>query len=134
MLYQGEVTNHQEAIRRYGIHTNPYSLQATQRVFNSRMNRHSSRNIQSAPIIDAALLRGVGSIINHKPHAQANVYFRCQKVPHMNEWMYKILARQDILNGEELYVDYGDACGDFTHNHFPRFETLSKHRKNPSWY
>ena len=35
MLYQGEVTNHQEAIRRYGVHTNPYSLQATQRVFNS---------------------------------------------------------------------------------------------------
>ena len=40
----------------------------------------------------------------------------------------------DILNSEELYVDYGDAYGDFTHNHFPRFETLSKHRKNPSWY
>ena len=134
MLYQGEVTTHEDAIRRYGVHTNPYSLQASQRVFNSRTNRHYSRNIQSAPILDAALLRGVGAIINHKPHAQANVYFRCHKVPHSNTWVYQILAKRDILNGEELYVDYGDSYGDFTHHHFPRFDTISKHTKTPSWY
>ena len=129
MLYQGEVTNHQEAIRRYGIHTNLYSLQTSQRIFNSQTNRHSSRNIQSTPIIDAALLSGVGFIINHKLHAQANVYFRCQKVPHTYKWIDKILAIRDISNGEELYVDYGDAYGDFTHNHFPRFEKPSQTHK-----
>ena len=128
------MATHEEALMRYGIHTNPYSLQASRRVFNTQTNSYYSKNIQSAPIIDAALLRGVGAIMNHKTHAQANVYFRCQKVPYTNEWINKILARRDILNGEELYVVYGDAYGDFNSEHFPRFDTVSKCIKGPAWY
>ena len=134
MLYEGEVTDNTEAIRRYGVHTNPYSLQASHSVFNSKTNNHYSRRTLSAPIIDSSLLRGVGSLVNHKPYNQTNVYFQCDKVPNSNKWLYKIIARRDIKNGEELYVNYGDSYGDFTNEYFPRFETLSKHRKNPSWY
>ena len=61
MLYQGEVTNHEDAMHRYGVHTNPYSLQASHGVFNSKTNGQYSRRTLSAPITDASLLRGVGS-------------------------------------------------------------------------
>ena len=71
-------------------------------------------------------------LLNRKPHAEANVYFRHQKVPHTNERIYKILARRDVLNGEELYVDYGDAYDDFTNEHFASFGTVSKHIKSPA--
>ena len=135
MLYEGEVTDHNESMRRYGVHTNPYSLQGSHEVFNSKTNRHYSRRTLSAPIIDASLLRSVGSLVNHKTHNQANVYFDCAKpTNNNNKWVYKLIAKRDIRNGEELYVDYGDAYGDFRGAHFPRFDTVSKHIKNPSWY
>ena len=134
MLYEGEVTDHNESMRRYGIHTNPYSLQGSHEVFNSKTNIHYSRRTLSAPIIDASLLRGVGSLVNHKPHNQTNVYFDCAKLPNSNKWIYKVIARRDIRNGEELYVNYGDAYGDFRSAYFPRFDTVSKRIKNPSWY
>ena len=79
-------------------------------------------------------MRGVGAIINHKPHQQANVYFKCQKIPHTEEWVYKIIANRDILSGEELYVDYGDSYGDFRNKFFPTFTTQSKYIKDPAWY
>lgn len=134
MLYQGEVVSDQEAAIRYGLHTNPYTLKATERIYNRARGRYYTRDNKNAPIIDAALLRGVGAIINHKPHQQANVYFKCQKIPHTEDWVYKIIANRDILNGEELYVDYGDAYGDFTNRHFPTFTTQSKYVKDPAWY
>ena len=63
-------------------------------------------NTDPAPIIDAALLRAVGAIINHKPHEVANVYFKCQHIPNTESYeVYSIFANRDILNGEELYVD-----------------------------
>ena len=136
MLYEGEVTDDTEAKHRYGVHTNPYSLQASQEVFNSKTNRHYSRRILNAPIIDASLLRGVGSLVNHKPHNQANVYFDCAKPTpnNNNKWVYKVIAKRDIRNGEELYVDYGGSYGDFRSGHFPRFDTVSNRIKNPTWY
>ena len=134
MLYEGEATDDAEAKHRYGIHTNPYSLQASHEVFNSKTNRNYSRRTLSAPIKDSSLLRGVGSLVNHKPHNQINVYFQCDKVPNSNKWLYKIIARRDIKNSEELYVNYGDSYGDFTNPYFPRFDTVSKRIKNPSWY
>ena len=96
MLYEGEVTDHKEAMRHYGTHTNPYSLQASYGVFNSKTNSHYSRHTLSAPIIDSSLFRGVGSIVNHKPHNQTNAYFKFEKVPHTNKWLYKIIARRDM--------------------------------------
>ena len=134
MLYQGEATNHEEAMLRYRVHTNQYSLQASHGVFNSKTNNHYSRRMLSAPIIDVSLLRGVGSIVNHKTHNQTNVYFQCDKVPNSNKWVYKIIAKRDIRNGEELYVNYGDAYGDFTNKYFPVFNTVSRHRGIPTWY
>ena len=116
------------------MHTNPYTLKASKRIYNRTTGRYYSRNISTAPIIDAALLRGVGAIINHKPHEAANVYFKCQKIPHMDNWIYKIIANRDILNGEELYVDYSDAYSDFRNKYFPTFITQSKHIKGPAWY
>ena len=86
------------------------------------------------PIIDSSLLRGVGSIVNHKQHNQTNVYFKCDKVPNSNKWLYKIIARRDIRNGEELYVNYGDSYGDFKNEYFPRFDTVPRCIKHPSWY
>ena len=134
MLYEGKVTDHDEAMHRYGVHTNPYLLQASHGVFNSKTNSHYSRRTLSAPIIDSSLLRGVGSLVNHKPYNQTNVYFQCDKVPNSNRWVYTIIARRDIRNGEELYVHYGDSYGDFTNKHFPRFDTVSRRTKNPSWH
>ena len=75
---------------------------------------------------------GVGAIINHMPHEAANVYFKCQKIPHMDKWIYKIIVNRDILNGEELYLDYGDASGDFRNKYFPTFSTQSKYIKGPA--
>ena len=134
MLYEGEVTDHDEAMRRYRAHTNPYSLQASHGVFNSKTNSYYSRRTQNAPIIDSSPLRGVGSIVNHKQYNQTNVYFKCDKVPNSNKWVYKIIARRDIRNGEELYVHYGDSYGDFTNKYFTRFDTVSRHINQPSWY
>ena len=56
------------------------------------------------------------------------------KYQNSNKWIYKIIARRDIRNGEELYVNYGDAYGDFTNKYFPRFDTVSRHIKQPSCY
>ena len=136
MLYEGEATDDIEAKRRYGVHTNPYSLQASHEVFNSKTNRHYSRQTLSAPIIDASLLRSIGSLVNHKPHNQANVYFDCAKPTNNNnnKWVYKVIARRDIRNGEELYVHYGGSYGDFRSGHFPKFDTVSNRIKNPTWY
>ena len=84
------VTDHNKAMRRYGVHTNPYSLQASHGVFNSnKTNSHYSRRTQSASMIDSSLLRSVGSIVNHKPYNQTNVYFQCDKVPNSNKWVIR---------------------------------------------
>ena len=86
--------------------------------------KNNCRNINTAPIIDAALQRGARAIINHKPQKATNAYFKCQKIPHTDEWIYKILANRNILNGEELCVDYRDAYGDFRKKYFPSFGSV----------
>lgn len=50
---------------------------------------------------DAALRRGVGSVINHKPRAQANCEF------FVSGDHIELRAVKDIRNGQELYVSYG---------------------------
>ena len=66
MLYQGEVTTNHESAIRYGAHTTSFSLQALKHVFNSQTNRHDCRNYS----------------------------FKCQKVTHTNECIYKFLAKR----------------------------------------
>ena len=54
---------------------------------------------------DAALQRGVGALLNHKPEHQCN----CRLGNPNRSNHTPIKAIKDIRNGEELYCDYGDA-------------------------
>ena len=54
---QGESVTYSSGILCYGMHTNPYTLQATQRLFDLRRNRHLTRSVKNAPIIDTVLMR-----------------------------------------------------------------------------
>ena len=133
MNYVGEHITNNEASRRYGHHNNPYTIKGTQAVFNERTRREEIRNIRGAPLIDSALIRGVTALINHKPHQEANCRFSSEH-SEREGWVYKIRANRPILNGEELYVDYGDAYGNFNSPSFPKFTTQSKYTKPPDWY
>ena len=133
MNYVGEHITNNEASRRYGHHNNPYTIKGTQSVFNERTRREEIRNIRGAPLIDSALIRGVTALINHKPHQEANCRFSSEH-SEREGWVYKIRANRPIGNGEELYVDYGDAYGNFNSPSFPKFTTQSKYTKPPDWY
>jgi len=133
MNYVGEHITNNEASRRYGHHNNPYTIKGTQTVWNERTRREEIRNIRGAPLIDSALIRGVTALINHKPHQEANCRFSSEH-SEREGWVYKIRANRPILNGEELYVDYGGAYGNFNSPSFPKFTTQSKYTKPPDWY
>ena len=131
--YLGEKITNNEANWRYGYHNNPYTIKGTQRVLNERTRRCELRNIRGAPLLDSALIRGETALINHNPHHEANCRFSSEHSERQG-WVYKIRANRPIMNGEELYVDYGDAYGDFNSPNFPSFTTQSKHAKATSRY
>jgi hypothetical protein len=83
--YFGEVLTNAELDQRYGNLTAPYGIQVAQ-------DRYE----------DAALKRGVGSLINHKPSNQAN----CEFFKTNN--LIELRAKKNIRNGQELYVNYGN--------------------------
>jgi SET domain-containing protein len=94
--YDGELLNQEEVDRRYTNSeevTSPYTYAIG-----------TTENY-----IDAACTRGVGGMFNFKPYTGKrnpnNVY--AKKVQNQNKVM--LYANRDILNGEEMFLDYGRA-------------------------
>ena len=52
---------------------------------------------------DSALLRSAGSLANHKPHSKANARLVS------NGRVIRLEATKSILNGAEIFIDYGDS-------------------------
>ena len=86
--YIGENINERELNRRYQIHTAPYALQV-----GANPNRY----------IDAATVRGVGSLINHRTGNQVNARFVIN--PRNNT--ARLAATKNIRNNQEIFVNYG---------------------------
>ena len=84
--YYGEVLDNDEMERRYADKTAPYGIEIND-------NRYE----------DASLVRGVGSIINHKPKAQSN----CEFYVSTRDNLVYLRAIKNIRNGHELFVNYG---------------------------
>ena len=100
--YDGQVINHQELLERYGQWTAPYGIKL----------HHNQYE-------DAALSRGVGSLINHSPR-RANVRF---SISANNK--IKIIATKNIKNNAELFVNYG--------NEYNFNEPVSTSTNNRKW-
>jgi hypothetical protein len=95
--YYGELINQATLDRRYGPRqpnnpedelTAPYAVE---------VNRGQYE--------DAALKRGVGSLINHNPRR----LFNCRLGNPNSQNHISIKATKNIRNGDEMYVDYGNA-------------------------
>jgi hypothetical protein len=99
-----EVLNNDDMDRRYGDRTAPYGIQINR-------NRYE----------DASLVRGVGSIINHKPKAQSN----CEFYVSTRDNLVYLRAIKIIRNGHELFVNYGK---DY-HLHEEGVHTATNHSK-----
>jgi hypothetical protein len=84
--YEGQILTAQGLIDRYGQRTAPYGI---------RVNNNS--------FIDSAVLRGIGSMINHR-NANPNVEFK------LNARQQNIFlkATRNIRQNQQLFVDYGD--------------------------
>jgi hypothetical protein len=89
--YHGELIDHAELVRRYGTHTAPYGM---------TIKQHERYE-------DGALVRGVGTLVNHMTGRNANAAFKIvminKKAHHV-----KLQALKPIRNGDEIYVDYGN--------------------------
>ena len=94
ILYRGQMINKRELKKRYSRYTAPYCIQIDE-----------PNDLNDPVYIDAALKRGLGSLINHKPHKNAN----CEFISDGGSVDYaEIVAIKDIKNGTELFVDYGN--------------------------
>ena len=106
--YYGELTNQATLDRRYGRPrlrlTAPYALK-----------------VNKGEYEDAALKRGVGSIVNHKPERLCN----CRLGNPNAQNHVSIKATKNIQNGEELYLNYG---GNYRINQ-PYIHYATNHRK-----
>ena len=80
--YYGEIIDEEELIRRYAA---PYGIE---------IKAHEIYE-------DAALQRGIGSLVNHWPRKK-NVRFSVSRQKRVN-----VVALKKIRNGEELYASYG---------------------------
>ena len=78
--YEGENVTRQNLDNRYGDYTAPYALQIGNQ------------------IVDAALDRGIASIVNSKPPSRANAKFTESG---------NVKAMKPIYDGSEIYVYYG---------------------------
>lgn len=85
--YDGQVISQEELLRRYNQNTAPYAVSLTKK---------------SGLVEDAALSRGVGSLLSHKPRS-ANVRFSLGRNNRV-----KIVATRNIKNNQELFVNYGN--------------------------
>jgi hypothetical protein len=84
--YNGEVIDNETRYRRYHDYTSPYGIM-----------------LNNNTIIDASILRGVGSLINHGNNRLTNVRF---SVNHKDD-IINLVAVKNIKNNEELIVNYG---------------------------
>jgi len=83
----GEVITNEEKEERYGEYTTPYALQ-----------------VGSNSVIDPALLRGVGSLANHKAQTYANAKFSTNP----RNQTASIKATKNIRDGDEIFLSYGN--------------------------
>jgi SET domain-containing protein len=84
--YDGEVVDKEELQRRYRNNIAPYGIVV-----------NKSKDIYE----DGALLRGIGTLCNHKQNS--NVRFSITRDNHVF-----LVATKPIKNGMELFVDYGE--------------------------
>jgi hypothetical protein len=89
--YNGDVISYQLGEGRYGANTGPYLISITEKGYRE----------------DAALARGVGSLINHKCQTLSNVNFVKKRLNGI--YRISIMANKNIRNYSELYVNYGKA-------------------------
>ena len=84
--YNGEVINANTLKQRYGRATGPYAVELDKGIYE-----------------DAAVYRGIGSLINHK------VEKLCNSILYLDEDVNRIMiiAKKNIRNNQELYVNYG---------------------------
>lgn len=88
--YMGELTTADVLQNRYGDFTSPYGIGVTDRIAE-----------------DAALIRGIGSIVNHNNNNRnINVEFQTRNIHRRRRIV--IVAIKDIRNGEELFINYGN--------------------------
>jgi SET domain-containing protein len=90
--YIGENIDRQELNRRYQIHTAPYALQV-----------RGNDNVRGPLYIDAATIRGVGSLSNHNRSNHQNTRF----VVDFRNNTAKLRATKNIRNNQEIFVNYG---------------------------
>jgi SET domain len=90
--YIGERIDATELHRRYQIHTAPYAIQV-----------RGPNNPRGGLYIDAAVIRGVGSLANHKPQRIMNAKLVINYISNTA----KLRATKRIRNGTEIFVDYG---------------------------
>jgi SET domain-containing protein len=84
--YNGELIDEDELNYRYGNYTGPYAVKISQ-------NRYE----------DAAIERGVGSMINHSNSTRK---INCHLRKRRNK--ISLVATKNIMNGSELITTYGD--------------------------
>jgi len=85
--FYGEILNLADIKARYGKNNAPYGI-----LISGKDGIYE----------DGAIERGVGSLINHKPHSQANAKLSLSKNKRI-----KIIATKNIRNNQEIFVDYG---------------------------
>jgi uncharacterized protein len=84
-MYNGEIIDKEELIRRYGETTAPYAVQ-----------------LNKGKIEDASLERGIGSMFNHQPISKCNARLSISK-----DNRVKIIATKRIKSGQEIFINYG---------------------------
>ena len=107
-LYNGELINVEELLRRYGDDTAPYGIQL-----------HNKNG--EAVYEDGAIERGVGTLANHsKNKSKINARLSISK-----ENRAQLIAIKNIRFGQEILVDYGpdykfdkDVCSSTNNNKY----------------
>lgn len=84
--YYGKVINEAELIDRYGGYTAPYGIKLNKGLYE-----------------DGALMRGIGTLVNHQTNARSNCKFALN--PKTN--LINITNTKALRSGEELFVNYG---------------------------
>ncbi len=102
-LYVGEVITHREKFRRYGRYTAPYTMD------------NSDSHQREPTCVDAALVRGVASIINHSdtPNVKASMTVNDRGVT-----IIKLMTLTDIPIAQELFLNYNAGHGSQHAQHY----------------
>lgn len=106
--YSGELlpNGRQTILNRYGMNTAPYGIAISE---------------ARGDFEDGALRRGVGTLVNHKPHSQANSRIG---ITNTQPRKAQIKATKNIRNGQEIFASYGN-----TYNFNENVETSTNNWK-----